>query len=236
MENGALNTPEKTPRKRVRRNILNNFSPNEKRKKTKNEAAREFYDPDIELLSYDHQKCNDKTNLELLELANPTWGQKCKLCTDGTFVKVQPDKSHYANLVSHLAIHHPDTHRQYVKDVGSEIVEVTNQSTAAIKRLQLMQRCVELIVFKAASFELIRSEAFRGCVEDTLNLLDEAGLSLDLASHNLPELKQYISDLTLKVRKEISNEIQQTPISVMVDICNQIQSLYAWTDCTIFAQ
>lgn len=42
------------------------------------------------------------SSTEEVHHVDPVWGQKCKLCNDGTLVKVRPDQSHFANLVHHI--------------------------------------------------------------------------------------------------------------------------------------
>lgn len=112
-----------------------------------------------------------------------------------------------SSLTSHLRIH-PDI-----------FVEVCSENpTIETARLKLLLDCVELVGVNGRPFKCLNDSAIHSMNDKLLAELKAAGRDLNLRDRNLTEVKDELTKISEEIRKNISKEVKNRPISVLVDI------------------
>lgn len=139
---------------------------------------------------------------------------KCNLC--GKLINgTKP-----SNLASHLKCVHTE---MYEKLILCE----KNPNYYEMKRVQFLQICTEIVAINKRSFSYLCDTGFRKAMENRLLELKEGnvGINLDKASFH-PELKNYMRELSLKVRENIKQEIKNKFVALMMDIATKNHRSY----------
>lgn len=131
---------------------------------------------------------------------------KCLLCN-----QIKSGKQ-LTNLVTHLKSMHKD---EYSNNVCNP------EKSYAVKRLQLLQNCVEKVTINKEPFQNILKSAFQKLIQRKLNKLNFAGHNLNLSDPNLPSVKNHIKETATKIRERIKCEVKNEMVSVMVDIASK---------------
>lgn len=126
----------------------------------------------------------------------------CNLCTS----EINGTKQH--NLVAHLQKVHPENF-DLIADRKKDI---------PVKRLEFLQNIVEMVTVNGRPFKSISDSGFKSIVQNKLNKFDAAGCSLNLSDHNLPEVKEHMSEMASRVRDKIKEEVRCRALSLLVDI------------------
>lgn len=126
---------------------------------------------------------------------------RCIVC------KREINGTHVGNLSSHLSSH---------KDIFPKICE-PNASTEE-KRQRLLLDCVEMVTINARSFSHLYDSALHSMLKPILDELESAGRKLNLTDPHLTEVKDCVRDISQKVCEKIRCEIQNRPLSLMIDI------------------
>lgn len=113
------------------------------------------------------------------------------------------------NLKRHLKTHHPEIYR---------IIEGTKTNHFEIKRLKLIQSCVELVTVNGRPYNLLDDSGFHGAIESILTELEEAGCKLTMNSFTIGS---YIERVGKLIREKITNDLKNRLINVMADIATK---------------
>lgn len=132
--------------------------------------------------------------------------QKCQEC-DQLVSNTRP-----WNFTSHMKNKHKAIFDEHID------IEIEQRPEIEVKRLKLLQNCAKMLVFTNANFQTIRSTAFHDVIEDTMTLLQKHNRPLDLTSFKLTEVKEYIFALEKKVTADITANLKNKPIALMIDL------------------
>lgn len=131
---------------------------------------------------------------------------KCVICE-----KVRSAAANKSNLVSHMKSIHTDVYNE----------KICSTKNFAVKRLQLLQCCVEKTTINKEPFRNILKSAFQKLIAKKLNKLHASGYGLNLTSKDLHPVKNHIKDTAKKIRDYILSEVEGRMISVMIDIATK---------------
>lgn len=135
---------------------------------------------------------------------------KCKICGGSR------NGNKTSNLVSHLKTTHNDL---YLCEIKRNIVKP--DLLLALKRLELLQICVELTTVNKQPFANILHSAFQKLISSSLIEFANAGISLDLKSTNLTPVKNHLRRTAMKIREKIAEEMKNKLLSVSLDIVSK---------------
>lgn len=71
------------------------------------------------------------------------------------------------------------------------------------KRLKLLQSLVEMVTVNGRPFKCIVDSGFFSIIQNKLDKLKAAGCGLNLSNENLPEVKEHLSEMAVRVRPKI---------------------------------
>lgn len=137
---------------------------------------------------------------------------KCQLCDEtakGKQTILNGTKP--ANLVSHLKCVHAEAYNE-INSSKKSLKE------SAIKRLKLLQQCVELTTVNKQPFAMLLSSGFQDLIANKLEKLATAGMSLNLKSRNLEPVKEKITQVARKIQECIKEEVHGRFLALMLDI------------------
>lgn len=135
--------------------------------------------------------------------ANGNWKFKCKTC--GT--KISGSKSY--NLASHLQHVHPELY----EEIGGR-----KQIPLHVRQLTLLQNLVEIVAVNGRPFKSLLDSGFQSLIHEDVKRLKMGGYGLNLKHPNLPQVKQKLHEMAVKVRDKIKNEVSGRALSLLVDI------------------
>lgn len=112
-----------------------------------------------------------------------------------------------SNLSSHLKVH---------RDIYLDICSL-NESIE-YKRKKLFLDCIEVVGVNGRPFRNLNDSGIVSMNEDLLEELKKAGRELNLSDPNLKEIKDGLKDIAEQIQQEISNEVKNRGISLLIDI------------------
>lgn len=127
--------------------------------------------------------------------------------------------------MSHLKHVHHEVYRTEI-NAGTD-----DSKSVAIKRLQLIQHCAEIVAINGRPFSYLMDSGFKGIIEDQLEFLRRNNASIEM-SYPFTEIKEYISQTAMKMQKQIKAEVRGTLVSTMIDI----GSRNSWSILSIYIQ
>lgn len=113
------------------------------------------------------------------------------------------------NLKRHLKTNHPEIFK---------IIEGTKNNHFEIKRLKLIQSCVELVTVNGRPFSLLDDSGFQNSIQSVLTELEEAGCKLTVNSSTIGSYIERVGNL---IREKITNDLKNRLINVMADIATK---------------
>lgn len=135
---------------------------------------------------------------------------KCKLCGG----------SRNGNKPSNLVVHLKNTHNAvYLSEIKRNTVQP--DLLLKLKRLELLQICVELTTINKQPFAHILHSAFQKLISEKLIEFGNAGIALDLKSANLTPVKNHLRHTASRIRGIIAEEIKNKPVSISTDIVSK---------------
>lgn len=145
---------------------------------------------------------------ELIENDNENVGKfKCKICGQ---IRNGAKRS---NLVSHLKCVHKDI---YLSKVRKQVENIDMRME--IKRMKLLQNCVELVTINKQPFTLFSHSGFQKIMGKKLKKLQEAGYALNLEKPKVSQVKDHIHKTAQKIREKISSEMKDRLSSLSADV------------------
>lgn len=129
---------------------------------------------------------------------------KCTLCPDNL------NGTKETNLLNHLKVCHLEIY-------NSKIIIKHSPLYYAMKRLRLLQQCVEITTVNKQPFNDLLKSGFQGIISSKLTKLSQAGFGLNLTSPNLVPVKNHIKCTAEKIRKRIKDETKGKVLALMVD-------------------
>lgn len=126
---------------------------------------------------------------------------QCKVCNKGV------NGTKQWNLVNHLQSH---------KDVYKKICAL--EKSIEEKRLKLLLDCVELVTVNGQTFTTLNKSGFLSILNETMNELTAAGRGVNLDDPRLTEVKSILHQTADCVKRQIKEEVNDTPLTLMVDI------------------
>lgn len=131
---------------------------------------------------------------------------RCTVCTK------KLNGNNQGNLVSHLQ---GQGHEEIYKKISKP-----KQSIEQIRRHFLLD-CVEMVTINGRSFSHLYDSALLSMLKPTLDELASAGRKVNLTDPHLTEVKEYLLDISQKVRQMIRCEVKDRPLSLMIDIVSK---------------
>lgn len=112
-----------------------------------------------------------------------------------------------SNLISHIRTNHP------------EKLENSNECKLELrkKRLKIIQSLAEIVTVNGRPFNSLLDSGLIHLLEKDFEDLNSAGFGITL-NKNLTEIKEYVKQLSLKIRKMISLEVKNRSLSLLLDI------------------
>lgn len=126
---------------------------------------------------------------------------RCNIC----------DKEYNGTMEGNLAKHLQQHNEVY----GT--IENSNQEIEK-KRVKLLLECVELVAVNGNPFARLLDSGLLSMLDKTLKELEAAGKGVNLTHPNLVEVKEMLSKTAECVHQQISEEIKDRPLSLLVDI------------------
>lgn len=145
-----------------------------------------------------------------VKLAGDDFSYDCRLCPDIPNKKTTSGKKK-SNLVNHLKSVHPDVYAQ-------EILYKHSTKYYAVKRLQLLQQCVEITTVNKEPFNCLLKTGFQKMIEPKVNKLFAAGFGINLRRPELKPVKNHIAKTAAQIRRMIKKEIKGRLLAVMIDV------------------
>lgn len=132
---------------------------------------------------------------------------RCKIENCGRLVSgKQP-----SNLTAHVKTLHETFYETHIRP------PVNNETAMAIKRLEFIQDCAELIAMNGCCFAILAKSGFRHLIADKIAVLVDAGYASGSAAPDYPAVRENITYLASQVEEKIKNEVKDKYISIMVD-------------------
>lgn len=135
----------------------------------------------------------------------------CKICAGAGVTKPTSGKQP-TNLTKHLESKHNDV---YIKEIAPQM-----QLSFAMKRLKKIQSFCEIITVDGRPFAWLLGSGFLHSQEDDFNTLSNAGFGITL-DDKFTELKAYIEKSAAKIRYDITLELNDRYVSLMLDIATK---------------
>lgn len=132
---------------------------------------------------------------------------KCKICG------MLRNGNKPSNLVSHLKSCHSTT---YTAQISRKNVNSTKK--LEIKRLMLLQQCVEITTINKQPFNDLLKSGFQKMIANKLQKFEQNGMKLDLQSSHLSVVKDHIQYTAARIREKIQAEINNKMISLSADV------------------
>lgn len=129
---------------------------------------------------------------------------ECLICNK----RLNGTKQH--NLTSHIQKCH--------RDVYIETVDENTKDSYDVKRLKLLQNCVEITTVNGRPFSYLQDSGFQKAIENKLTKLKANKCTLNLSDRNLTVVKDHLHETAVKVRDILSNELHERILSLMTDI------------------
>lgn len=220
-----IKNPKQQKQNRLKRKVISNCSDHmmnpgssrNNKKESENDRARQFFAAESECLvleNSDDPVDSSGVAKDVLELkTEKIQGLRCLECSKVISVY----KGRRSGLTSHLSHVHPNIYLEHV------LISISANVAIESKRLQLIQHCIKLVAFGNMPFETIRKSFFLEMFQEQLTAFQQHQRSLDLCNTNLKELKEYLYSTADKIVDNISKEILNKPVSLMLDImsCHQ---------------
>lgn len=138
---------------------------------------------------------------------------KCNLCPERS-KPINATKS--CNLGNHLK----NAHRMFFDDTIDDR-QTGRKVPLQIKRLQILQNCVETVSVNGRPFAWLYDSGYIGNIKNKLEKLKAAGMGITFSNKNLPEVKDHLKKMAVRVREKIRKELNGKIFSVMLDICTR---------------
>lgn len=116
-----------------------------------------------------------------------------------------------SNLSTHAKMMHEIFYETYIRP------PVTDPKAMAIKRLEFIHDCAEMIAMNGCSFALLAKSGFRNLIADKIAVLVDAGYASGLAAPDYPAVRENIKYQASQVEETIRNEIRSKYVAIMVD-------------------
>lgn len=144
----------------------------------------------------------------------------CKICNQ------LKNGNQHSNLTTHLKLMHSDVYNTQVKTSTG-----TNEQKLKIKRLKLLQNCVEITTINRQTYAFLSSSGFQNIIRNKLNKLEEGGCALNLKSKEMLPVKKHTHETAVKIRAKLKHEMKSMPLSLSTDIVtkNNRSILGIWT-------
>lgn len=135
---------------------------------------------------------------------------KCKLCNQ------LKNGNQQTNLTTHLKLMHTEEFNTHVKTSAG-----TNAQKMKIRRLKLLQNCVEITTINKQPYAFLSSSGFQNIIQNKLRKLEDAGCGLNLKSRDMLTVKRHTTETATKIRGKIRDEIKTVPFSLSADIVSK---------------
>lgn len=145
------------------------------------------------------------TEINQEDKLDPTKTHICNLCQQ------KKNGAKEWNLVSHLQKCHPQIYNSLFNHVDAP----------QVKRLQLLQRCTEIVGVNGRPFSYLLDSGFQGIIRDKLDELHLAGFGINLTHQNLTEVKAHLRHTAQKIKEKIQMETANRPLSLVVDLVSR---------------
>lgn len=135
----------------------------------------------------------------------------CDICADIGLIKIVSGKQP-SNLTKHLQNQHQDV---YITEIAPQM-----QLRFAMKRLKKIQSFCEIITVDGRPFACLSGTGFLHSQEDDLNEIANAGFGIHL-DEKCREIKSYIMEAAVEIRKYIRTDLKDRFVSLMLDIATK---------------
>lgn len=115
------------------------------------------------------------------------------------------------NLTTHLKLMHSEVHAK-IAPKGVDF-----KSKMALKRLELVQHCVEIVTINKKPFTTLLSSGFQKVIKKKLMKLKNAGYQVDF-NNNLRAIKRHLHETAVKIKEKLKIEISKRFFSLSCDI------------------
>lgn len=107
-----------------------------------------------------------------------------------------------SNLTLHVKKCHEILYNEHIKP------RAFDSNAMAIKRLEFLQDCAEVIAMGGCSFALLAKCGFKNLVADKISVLVDAGYGDGLTPPKYPAVREYIAQQASKVEEKIKNMLR----------------------------
>lgn len=118
-----------------------------------------------------------------------------------------------SNLTSHLKTMHLNVYESEIKPE-----HIHDELKMKIKRLKLVQNCVEITTINKLPFSTLLKSGFQKTVEKKLKKLEAAGEGVNLHRKYLTPIKNHVHETAVKIREKIKNDVKDLFFSMSADV------------------